>query len=740
MSKHLPSGNRPHPDWLFRPDGRTFNNLTIPDTEAASGELSKITGRALMRRAKDAGARFAVFDAKNQWYALHETTVSEKHPGLGKRDLVAELCAAGRALGVVYVPYVTADADRHAGDEYPDWLVRDASGQVKPRQDGVQVCCQVGPYRRYLCAYLEELAKNYAIGGVWFDGLGARLCYCDACRRQFRETTGLDLPGQRDQPSWKAIESLQGDWGSLPADVRRDWPVWVQWIEFRNRQTRQIVQDYADAIHRGRPGLPVIAISGFHGWPHGTADMGPGADLVPAESLWAWPTAQVQVYRAEAGYRPTESYLQNFQYAPTLPLSLPEQQSRLHALTSLASGGLPLMTLFGPPRPIARINRELRARAPWTLDAREAPYCGVVWSERSRNLHDRSDWGEPSLQSLYGTVKILIEEKIPECAVTDRQLEEPGGLDGFKVLVLPDIGLISPAAAEALRAFVRAGGGLVATLRASLADPATGDPLPDFALADVLGVHYAGTLAPVTRVAPFYGDRRAGLAAPNELRYKMLRFGDHPIIRDPLIQDAPAEEVLPAYRRGPPAGYDLAWPGPMLKVRVEAEAQAALFEGVQEPGAEWPMLVTRRYGRGRVVYLAGEPGRQHVDTVTWPYVRRLLGNAVRWAAGPARPPFKVKAPLHVQATLFRQERERRVVLHLLNDPAPKGLVPYRILAFQRHQEASLPVRDIEVALLGRFKRAYLVPGRTPLRMRFAGGYTWLSVPELHTHTMVVGVY
>lgn len=65
----------------------------------------------MMRAAAAAGAKVAIFDARNQWYALHDSEVLRKHPGLGDRDLVAELIEAGRRLGITYVPYLPMDCD-----------------------------------------------------------------------------------------------------------------------------------------------------------------------------------------------------------------------------------------------------------------------------------------------------------------------------------------------------------------------------------------------------------------------------------------------------------------------------------------------------------------------------------------------------------------------------------------------------------------------------------------------------
>ena len=97
----------------------------------------------------------------------------------------------------------------------------------------------------------------------------------------------------------------------------------------------------------------------------------------------------------------------------------------------------------------------------------------------------------------------------------------------------------------------------------------------------------------------------------------------------------------------------------------------------------------------------------------------------------------VEAPLHVQATIFRHAEKKRLVLHLLNDPNPKGLVPFRLHLFQRQKEEVVPIYGVKVSLRGKFKRIYLAPGRKNIKVKYANGYTTVEIPRLDTHLMVV---
>src|SRR5207244_5346272 len=64
-------------------------------------------------------------------------------------------------------------------------------------------------------------------------------------------------------------------------------------------------------------------------------------------------------------------------------------------------------------------------------------------------------------------------------------------LSGYKVLILPNTACLDDAQAAAVEQFVRNGGGLVASLDASLFNE-YGDPRKNFSLAGVFGVEYRG--------------------------------------------------------------------------------------------------------------------------------------------------------------------------------------------------------------------------------------------------------
>ena len=709
--------------WASRPEGRVFNNLTIPDTLEGRKELSRITGESLMDAAAKAGARVAIFDSKAQWYAFHETSISTKHPGLGGRDLVAELIEAGDRRGIVYVPYVPIDCDTRAFREHPEWRPRRANGTYQTETGGWPRLCQFAA-KQWFSAYLSELTSNYNIGGIWLDGVSLpatpEYCYCDACVSEFVKRYGTQPPV------------------SLEADTPEHWALWR---DYRGDLLRETVATYARAVRAIKPEIPINCTFSWHNWQNG----GYTGHVVECgtlwhESAWAWQSASVQYLRA-VGNRPPESYL-----LASESWVITRAFLETKAMTCIANGGLPTMTLHGHIDTIRQVNEALAERSDYVLGAENVPYVGLMFSHESMHRCEPSPWADSSIYTTYGALRMLQEEKIPEHYLCDRDLSEEGeSLDRFAVIVLPDVAYISSRAQENLRRYVERGGGLVALNRTSLHD-AQGKRLNNFGLSDVFGVDYLGELEPKTSFAPWVGDLREGTEFPNSVNAVFLTLEHaHPIEADARIHESVCIEVVPEYLRGTPADRRLTYHGAMLKVSPHAGAIPLLREGIQEPGKEFPLITVRNFGRGRVVYFAADLGANYVDQCSRPYLRLLFGNAVCWAAAGKPQPFEVvNAPRSLQVNLYKQSDQHRTIVHFLNDPLPVGLPPFtkqtnegKWLDWMRMREDVIPVSGVTLRIPGRFKKIYAVPGHQSLPVTWIDGYSEIGVPQIDIHLIVV---
>jgi hypothetical protein len=373
--------------------------------------------------------------------------------------------------------------------------------------------------------------------------------------------------------------------------------------------------------------------------------------------------------------------------------------------------------------------QELQRRKPWLTHKRPEPWGAMLLSDNTRVLYGR-DPGlveDRYLAHVFGTFRAAMEEHLPVTLICDWNLTDED-LAPYKVLILPNSACLDDAQAAAVRRFVENGGGLVASMDTSLCNE-FGDVREDFALADVLGVTFGGRLESKSEGA---AELDVNFARNLDASYWQKRTNAFSL-------KLPADSVLWSDKLRTLISLDpVTFKGPLLTVTPGAEATtvatAQEHSGAGEPR---PAIVTRTFGKGRVIYFAA--GIDHgCYTYAYPYERVLLANAMRWAAAES-PPVEVKAPMCVQSTVFRQKKEgaERLLVHLFNDVnttafhgLPENDVPLR--------EETLPIHDIEITLRGdQVSAAVQQPENVVLEMHRDGDNVRVTVPRLDVHSVVV---
>lgn len=194
-------------------------------------------------------------------------------------------------------------------------------------------------------------------------------------------------------------------------------------------------------------------------------------------------------------------------------------------------------------------------------------------------------------------------------------------LAGFKVLCLANMTNMSDEQVEAVRRFVRAGGGLIATHETSLYDD-KGHRRPDFALADLFGARYQRVLPAASRT---------------------LRLAAGPPFWKGLATGAVESD-------------------PHVLVQLTTGQMAGQLTAPEVGSADIPAVVVHEFGQGRVVYLPGRLDALQCYELT-PAIERLFGDAVKWLMH-GRLPIEVGSPGMVGVGYFQQPQ--RLIVHLVN--------------------------------------------------------------------------
>jgi hypothetical protein len=216
----------------------------------------------------------------------------------------------------------------------------------------------------------------------------------------------------------------------------------------------------------------------------------------------------------------------------------------------------------------------------------------------------------------------------------------PENLKPYSALLLPNTALLSDDQCRELRAFVDAGGSLLATFETSLYNDRN-ERRPDFGLADVFGIHKAADVIGTTGNAYY-----ARIEQPHDILagFKDTHWLPGAEYRVPVAPvDNPVLTVVPGFVAYPP---ELSYP--------------------PEPRTTEPAVVLREKGQSRLCYFPGDIERTmwrsgHTD------LSRLLQNSIRWVSRGASP-ATVQGDGVVE--LFAWETVAGFALHVLNYTNP----------------------------------------------------------------------
>ena len=644
------------------------------------------------------------------------------------RNMVDKCHALGMKLSLGLPPFPPV----HLIKEHPDWRIHpDDSGSVlsvEPREDnlGTRNPCNNGPWGDFLIEICGELVRDYQLDGFSYDGnYHAALCFCPACKAAYRAEHDRDLP-----PA-----------ANLDDVAYREYLVWrgERLIQHYQRLKQRMRAENPDAalmswtVNAGRYGHFLYSPRAM------PAELNRVFDL-PMQEWWldetnfgasVCPAFGAAYLSAAARPNPgaSEAYLMS-RGNPYSADSFPKHERLTRNLLAMTNGSRAAES-FGWPGHLESTKEVLAAvaeRAEWMPHARPIPWAALLVSEQTRQFYAYRDIADRFLPHVFGPFRVGLEEHLPLSLICDWDVT-PERLAEFAVLILPNAAALSERQVEAVRKYVEAGGGLIATAETSLCDE-LGRPRADFALAELFGVNYQGRPnAPLVRP-----ELDVNFAVTVDDAYWAARVGaaQYLITEHAIFDDDKLREFIP--------NRVATFKGPQTLVSEPANTAEVVARFVPEGSKQppYPALIVRQHGQGRVAYLSAA-----LDAALWsygyPYQRRLLARLIHWAARTPSP-VKVDAPMCVQVAPYLQQHgnSERLVIHLmntLNTTAHHGLpsveAPLR--------EETIPIENIRIELTeSKFDRFRWEPSHLPLQATREGEKTVLLVPRLELHGIVVG--
>lgn len=641
---------------------------------------------------------------------------------LADQDILKSLTEKCHAKGkriLVRVDFRGVEKERF--ERKPDWFGQKEDGSpLMGWDDRIWRPCYHSFYGSgHAEQFIENLLRDYDLDGVWENCVifGYGPCYCRKCRESYRAFCRKEIP-------------QEGDYASEGFREYREW---------KAIHAKKHLERMRQAVKRF--GEEKAYVSEIFGMYHVSTSLTSGIDLYDAKDQFDFLVTPLFL---DGSAQPDKKY-EDFSHAASgirfLKAIAPDRQSvaltggngtkwryvtaprletRIWMWEAVSAGGGLWNTYFNGQHPDAAVDRRnayseqeiyryLKENEAFLNGQAPDGEIGIFYSRPTRDV-----WGKDRMEEdEYGSFIKGVERMLFDCHLPYRfvpDLDFSGEqLQGLKVLVLPNTVCISDGHLGIIREFVENGGGLVASYRTSLSDE-KGKDREDFGLKDLFGCSFTGIVR----------DTRQD-------SYQKVQEADSPLLKD--MEISRTEMIMNEGRT-------------LLCVR-QGEASAAVCTYVppipnQPPeyaylpveDTDYPTVLTGRYGKGRVVYFAGQMDRAcftngHEDFVN------LCRNAVEWAAGGLG--FSADAPesVHISLTADVTLPGRKVVSFVNTTSGP--FRPVRSLQ---------PVFDVEVRMKAGGLREYKIlkeESRIEVRMEEGtegGEEIRIRIPELREFSAV----
>ena len=724
-------------------DAAPFRQVRVPawvqETTGCGYTLSGMDSKARAAAAAH-GVTISELGFVDPFYPYYDSKLLKRrspHVPLGRleRDIDEYRKLGVRILGV-YPPCLQGEVY----ENHPDWRRIDTDTTDIPQIDMKKyphggMLCLLGPYGDFFIDVLAEILTMYpAVDAFSFDGLHyGGVCYCRHCRDNYRKSTGAAIPRMdmndpafRRYQHWadRRMEDLVRRMQERLKRIKPDVAL-VTWTTNAGRFGHFL------SIPRNMPARMNLLLDApdQEFW---LDETNRGTTIVPAfanATIWAMTNHRTAF---------SEPYILSHGN-PYGKDSFPPQEILRRMLLTVTYGAAPSIAVGQPPnlqQELYACLDEVKRRKPWMSHKTPEPWAALVMSDNTRNFYGRDPGRveERYMAAVFGAFRAAVEEHRVLTVINDWNLN-PADLAPYKVLVLPNTACLDDAQAAAVERFVERGGGLVASLDASLFDE-YGNARPNFALARVFGVEHRGTIA-----------ANAASGKPERLDENFAKsIGPDYWEKRKNVFDF-KQDVGSFLNRGRMPTYvgatSVTFKGPAVRVEVKSPAARVVGmlrvkSGEGPSGAEVPGVVAHSFGRGRVVYFAGGFDAAYY-LYAYPYQRVLLANAIDWVAS-APQPVNVEAPMCVHSTVMRQKTgdSERLIVHLYSDlnttafhALPNDDVPLR--------EEVVPIHDIRVTFAPEYRlgRIHLEPEGRDLKVEATPRGPSVVVPRLDVHSMVV---
>ena len=613
--------------WWQKPQRIVQTNLRLVD--------ATLDPRLLAQQLRDFGATAMLFNVGGifSWYPSG-LELQAPNPLLDcDRDLVGEMVEAAHAAGIKVIGrYDLSKGTRTAFDKHPDWFCRGLDGKPFEYHGTYQACVNGGWYRAQSLEVMRETLSRYPLDGLFFNMFGYLrtdysynkydVCRCDNCHRAFKGFSGMDLPMSYD-PSEPALSD---------------------YLRFQDVTSHELRTEFRTLIKSIRPD---IAIS--NNGKHSDFFRGEVNRRLDRDKEWIYQSGeQARTYRSMGSNRIRySSALTHFVDFPWRYASESGSLQSLRLAQQLANGADPHYYFMGEPlqpdrEPLDRVNKIFDLHTKYEsryADLESAASVALYQSAKSARFGSSQ-----STCAFRGAYQALMDAGIGFDVVHDSRAVDDDFVawhQCYDLIVLPGNDCMSEKEAQALDAYVEAGGSLLV--------------IGDVGCRDETGVELSAFRLKSLPVAGEFSRRES-------MRGGYMRVDASNLLSidtDVVLMDGPYYEATP--KADAKTTHTVQLPqrfGPPELCYVDPESDSLL-----------PGMISTPFGKGQVSYLPWQVDALYFAHCLSPH-RELIAGQVKAMSGPAI--AELSGASRVEMTVQRQTTTGDMLIHIINYSGQSG--------------------------------------------------------------------
>lgn len=383
-----------------------------------------------------------VFSKCHHGWSYHPTKANEMHPTL-KFDLLGAQLEACKEINVKAPVYISAGFDEKDFRKHPEWrwVVTDDEARQKEYENEVhfhQLCFNTG-YLDVLCSQIEEVMVKYNPCGIFLDIISPKICYCEKCKSDMK-ALGLNIENENDRENFSQI-------------------VFNKYLEATNNAVRK--HSSTTTIFHNQGHIPKGDYRFIEKNTHLELESLPtggwGYDHFPLSAAYTRTLKDKEFLGMTGKFHHSWGEFGGFKHPNALIYET--------ALSVMNGAGCSVGDQMHPSGEMNMATYNLIGKAyslieekePWLIDAKIKADIAVLSAEAIT--------GDRDVKADTGANRMLLESNYLYDFI-----DETMHLDGYKLLVLPDVEGISDEFTEKIKAFINNGGKVIASAKSIVKD------------------------------------------------------------------------------------------------------------------------------------------------------------------------------------------------------------------------------------------------------------------------------